>query len=44
MPPGLLPYLVDVEVWLDDLAADLRTIRRPAPPPAPTGHGGAPPP
>ncbi|TKT11162.1 FUSC family protein [Streptomyces galbus] len=44
VPPGLLPYLVDVEVWLDDLTADLRTIRHPAPPPAPAGHGGAPPP
>ncbi|MEU5661501.1 FUSC family protein [Streptomyces longwoodensis] len=42
VPPGLLPYLVDVEVWLDDLTADLAAIHHPAPPPAPAGHGGAP--
>ncbi|MEU3291253.1 FUSC family protein [Streptomyces longwoodensis] len=41
VPPGLLPYLVDVEVWLDDLTADLARTGHPPSPAAPGGPGGA---
>ncbi|WP_241678559.1 FUSC family protein [Streptomyces lasalocidi] len=41
VPPGLLPYLVDVEVWLDDLTTDLARTGHPPSPAAPGGPGGA---
>ncbi|MCX4998412.1 FUSC family protein [Streptomyces longwoodensis] len=41
VPFGLLPYLVDVEVWLDDLTTDLARTGHPPSPAAPGGPGGA---